>query len=76
MNVLYESSNFYVADYPGCGVELVDKAAGRGTFLDGHLATKFRASMSNIIDDEPTEESVDEFLGYFDALLTTPLTLH
>lgn len=76
MNVLYDSANFFVADYPGCGIELVDKSAGRGTFLEGHMATKLRASMSNIFDDKPTEESVDEFLGYFDALLTTPQTLH
>ena len=76
MNILYESSNYTVVDYEGCGIELVDKSARRGTFLEGHMAHKLRASMSNIFDDEPTEESVDEFLGYFDAMLTTPQTLH
>ncbi len=79
MNVLYDSRSWYVADYPGCGVELVDKASKRGTFLEGHMAQKMRASISHIyedVDDEPSDESMDEFFGYFDALLTTPVTLH
>jgi hypothetical protein len=76
MNVLYDSSTWYVADYPGCGVELVDKSSRRSTFLEGHMAHKVRMSMLNIVEDEPGVESMDEFLGYFDALLTTPVTLH
>ncbi|MSQ54507.1 MAG: DUF3567 family protein [Betaproteobacteria bacterium] len=76
MNILYDSSTWYVADYPGCGIELVDKSAGRGTFLEGSMANKVRMSMQHIFEDGPGVESMDEFLGYFDALLTTPLTLH
>ncbi len=76
MNILYDSSTWYVADYPGCGIELVDKSTGRGTFLEGSMANKVRLSMLHIFEDEPGVESMDEFLGYFDALLTTRLTLH
>ena len=36
MNVLYNSDNYYVVEFPGhCGVELVDKQRGRGAFLEG-----------------------------------------
>lgn len=79
MNVLYDSSSWYVADYPGCGVELLDKSSRRSTFLEGRMAQKMRVSISHIFDqveDEPSDESMDEFFGYFDALLTTPVTLH
>lgn len=76
MNVLYDSSNWSVVDYPGCGVELVDKAGSRAAFLEGRVAHKLRATLSSIDEEDPGEETMDEFLGYFDALLTTPVTMH
>ena len=59
MNGLYGSRSRYGADYPGWGVELVDKASKRGTFLEGHMAQKMRASISHIyedVDDEPVAD--------------------
>ncbi len=77
MNVLYDSKHFYMAEFPGCeGIELVDKSAGRGGFLEGDVALKLRASMLHLFTDSPSVESVDEFLGNYDALLTNPVVLH
>lgn len=77
MNVLYNSENYYVAEYPGhCGVELVDKHNGRGGFLEGAVELKFRASMADLVSNRPSVESVDEFLGHYDALLTNRVLLH
>jgi hypothetical protein len=76
MDILYDSSNYTVVDYGRTGVELVDKSTRRGAFLEGQVAHKLRVSMEQASEDEPTEESLDELLGYFDALLTTPITLH
>jgi len=77
MNVLYDSTHFYMAEFPGRdGIELVDKPAGRGGFFEGHVARKLRNSMRNLFSDSPTEESVDEFLEGYDALLTNPVVLH
>ena len=77
MNVLYNSTHFYMAEFPGCeGIELVDKAAGRGGFLEGDVALKLRASMRHMFSDSPSVESVDEFLESYDALLTNPVVLH
>ena len=59
-----------------CGVELVDKAGSRAAFLEGRVAHKLRATLSSIDEEDPGEETMDEFLGYFDALLTTPVTMH
>ncbi len=75
MNVLYDSNAWSVVDYPGCGIELVDKTGSRLAFLEGRIASKLRATLTSI-DDEPGDDAVDEFLGYFDALLTTPVALH
>lgn len=77
MNVMYNSENYYVVEFPGCnGVELVDKTTGRAGFLEGAVEVKFRASMADLAAGEPTVESVDEFLGHYDALLTQAVTWH
>ena len=77
MNVLYNSENYYVVEFPGRGgIELVDKAAGRGGFLAGAVEVKFRATMNDLVSGEPSVETVDEFLGHYDALLTNPMLVH
>lgn len=77
MNVMYNSENYYVAEFPGCqGIELVDKTMGRAGFLEGAVEIKFRASMADLAAGEPSEESVDEFLGHYEALLTNSVAWH
>ena len=77
MNVLYNSPTYVVVEYSGQeGIELVDKSAGRGTFFEGLIARKFRSHIQHVFDDNPTVESVDEFLGHYDALLTTSIAYH
>lgn len=77
MHVVYNSEHYYVAEYPGrAGIELVDKTTGRGGFLEGAVALQFRQRMASLAAEEPSEESVDEFLAHYDALLTVPMLLH
>jgi hypothetical protein len=77
MNVMYNSDNYYVVEFPGChGVELMDKTTGRAGFLEGAVEDAFRATMADLAAGEPTQESVDEFLAHYDALLTQTVLLH
>lgn len=77
MNVIYNSEHYYMVEFPGQhGIELVDKARARGAFLEGAVELKLRASMASLATREPTEETVDAFLGGYDALLTQPVSLH
>lgn len=77
MNILYNSPHYYLAEFAGsAGIELVDKSAGRGGFLEGDVAERLRVSMRHLFSDNPSEESVDELLEGFDALLTNPVVLH
>lgn len=77
MNIVYDSEHYYVVEYPGeHGYELVDKQSGRGTFLQGESADKFRDSMQSVIAQSPSIESVDEFLSHFDPMLNQPLVYH
>ena len=77
MNVMYNSDNYYVVEFPGRhGIELVDKTTGRTGFLEGAVEVKFRASMADLAAGEPSTESVDEFLEHYDALLINSVALH
>ena len=77
MNVMYNSENYCVVEFPGRhGIELVDKTTGRAGFLEGAVEVKFRASLADFAAGEPSSESVDEFLGAYDALLTNSVALH
>ena len=77
MNVMYNSENYCVVEFPGRhGIELVDKTTGRAGFLEGAVEVKFRASLADFAAGEPSSESVDEFLGAYDALLINSVALH
>ncbi|MGE5130224.1 MAG: DUF3567 family protein [Sphingomonadaceae bacterium] len=77
MKVLYDSNNYYVVEFPGRhGIELVDKRGGRTGYLQGMLEARFRASMADLCAEEDHHETVDDFIGHFDALLTNPLVMH
>lgn len=77
MNIIYNSDNYYVVEYPAQhGYELVDKRAQRGTFFQGDVATRFAESMQEAVASEATVEHVDEFLGDFGVLLDQPLVYH
>lgn len=71
MNVIYNSENYYVAEYPAQhGYELVDKYCQRGTFFQGDVAEKFAQSLRDVIAQEGASvERLDEFLGDFDVLM-------
>jgi hypothetical protein len=77
MNVLYNSENYYLVEFPGRrGIELVDKHRGRGAFLEGAVEMKLRASMADVAAQDQSADSMDEFLGHYDALLTQRVLLH
>ncbi|MBI2295613.1 MAG: DUF3567 family protein [Betaproteobacteria bacterium] len=77
MNILYNSDNYYVVEYPAQhGYELVDKRTQRGTFFQGDVADRFAQSMRNAVSENASVEHVDEFLGNFDVLMNLPLVYH
>jgi hypothetical protein len=76
MNIVYNSENYYVVEYPvEHGYEVVDKQAARGTYFAGDVAVKFRESMMGTLGEDPSPEHVDEFLSDFGVLINFPMTL-
>ncbi|MBA2690402.1 MAG: DUF3567 family protein [Burkholderiales bacterium] len=78
MNLVYVSPQYQVVEYAGerGGFELINRQLGVGTYLRGEMADKFRRSLSDVFQEEPTEELVDEFLGNFDELMRQPAVFH
>ncbi len=76
MNIVYNSDNYYVVEYPQHrGYEVVDKQAGRGTFFQGDVADKFRESMIGALGEDPSPEHLDEFLFDFGGLINFSTTI-
>ena len=65
MNVLYDNGDYYVTEFPGCGIELVDTRTGLGGYLEGALERQFRAGMAHLISDGLDDESIEAFLGSY-----------
>src|SRR5579875_2219026 len=85
MQMIYNSPNYCVVEFPpqanhlammAGGYEIVDKNMQREIFIDGELAAKFREHVQKLIEEEPSLEDVDAFLGQFDILMTQPVVLH
>jgi hypothetical protein len=90
MLMLYNSDNFAVVqiDVPasmaavgdgplmGGGYEIVDKFARREIFLQGVMAQSFKDGVEALIETEPSEEELDEFIGRFTTLAQQPVVLH
>jgi hypothetical protein len=92
MQMFYNSENFAVvqievagdasvngeAPAPGDrgGYEIVDKFARKEIYLQGALAHSFRVGVEALIQGEPSEEDIDEYIEGFASLMRQALVLH
>jgi hypothetical protein len=58
------------------GYEIVDKFARREIFIEGALAQSFKEGVEALIESQPSEEEIDEYLGRFSPLMHHPVVLH
>ena len=79
MNVIFNSENFYVVEYPAQhGYELVDKQTQRWVFINGSVADTFAQSLRDIVGkDGASVEAVDDFLDEnYGPLMNQPVRYH
>ena len=81
MNMIYNSSNYCVVEFRDPygdvgGFEIMDKLGRKEIYLGGELAEHFRSGVQELIESEPSEEQVDDFLRRFEGLMQHPLVLH
>ena len=58
------------------GYEIVDKFARKEIFIQGALAESFKQGVQALIETDPSEEEMDEFIERFASLSQQPLVLH
>jgi hypothetical protein len=58
------------------GYEIVDKFARKEIFIEGALAQSFKEGVEALIESQPSEEEIDEYLGRFSSLMQHPVVLH
>ena len=60
------------------GYEIVDKFAGKETFISGPLAESFKTGVEALIQEDggTEEDEMDAYLERFTALMQQPLVLH
>lgn len=58
------------------GYEIVDKFARKEIFLQGAMAESFKQGVEALIETQPSEEEMDDFLGRFASLMQQPVVLH
>lgn len=89
MQMLYNSDSYVVVqfDLPEAaesevpsvsrgGYEIVDKLARKEIFIEGLLAESFKTGVQAIVDNGPSPEAFDEFIGRYTVLAQQPVVAH
>src|SRR5690349_17021842 len=58
------------------GYEIVDKFARKEIFIQGALAESFKQGVEALIQTEPSEEEMDDYIERFTSLMQQPVVLH
>ena len=58
------------------GYEIVDKFARKEIFLQGAMAESFKEGVEALIETQPSEEEIDDYIERFASLMQQPVILH
>jgi len=58
------------------GFEIVDKFAGREIFIEGALAEAFQDGVEALIEQDPSEEDLDDFIESYAQMGHQPVVMH
>jgi hypothetical protein len=85
MQMLYNSDSYAVVEFDlrtdagelrRGGYEIVDKFARKEIFLQGAMAESFKEGVEALIQTQPSEEEIDDYIGRFTSLMQQPVILH
>jgi Protein of unknown function (DUF3567) len=85
MQMLYNSDQFAVVRFDMAhegepagrgGYEIVDKFTRKEIFLQGAIADQFRAGVDSLMQGQPSEEELDDYIAGYSVLAQQPLVLH
>lgn len=79
MHILYNSDNYTVAaiqlaqvdsqEEVRGGYEIMDKATGKGIYLEGDMARQFQREVEQIAKDSSEGEDLEAYLQHFELLM-------
>ena len=58
------------------GFEIVDKFARREIFIEGALAQQFQEGVETLMEQDPSEEDLDDFIERYANLGQQPVIMH
>lgn len=58
------------------GFEIVDKYARREIFIEGALAEQFQQGVETLMEQDPSEEDLDDFIEQYANLGQQPVVMH
>lgn len=58
------------------GFEIVDKYARREIFIEGALAEQFQQGVESLMEQDPSEEDIDDFIEQYANLGQQPVVMH
>jgi len=58
------------------GYEIVDKFAGKEIFIEGALAQQFQEGVEALIEGDPSEEELDDYIQQFAVMGHQPVVMH
>lgn len=58
------------------GFEIVDKLLGKEIFLEGAMAQSFKEGVDALIQTQPSEEEIDDYIERFSPLMQQTVILH
>ena len=87
MQMLYNSENFVVVAFelPALtsdapmgrgGYEIVDKFTGKEIYIEGAVAERFQQGVQALVEQGPSEQALDEFIGGYTVMAHQPVVMH
>ena len=82
MELLYNSEAFVVMQFTLVGeaapdgYEIVDKTSRKEVYLQGAVAESFQRGVQALVQQGPSEESLDAYIAGFTVMAQQPVVLH
>ncbi|MBT9457065.1 MAG: DUF3567 domain-containing protein [Burkholderiaceae bacterium] len=58
------------------GYEIVDKFARKEIFIEGALAESFKLGVQALIEGDPSEEEIDDYIETYASMSQHPVVMH
>lgn len=58
------------------GYEIVDKFTRKEIYIEGVMAEQFKEGVEALIESQPSEDDMDDYIARYTSLMQHPLVMH